>query len=88
MPSQVAILEVTVRMFYIKSYADRESTARTTADVYVSNAVMDQKGVEDLVDSFLFALELYMNPSVSVRSHLSHFCVCTIILWPLWHIQY
>ena len=38
----------------LKSYADCESTARTTADVYVSNAVMDQKGGEDLVGIYLF----------------------------------
>ena len=35
----------------IINYADCGSTARTTADAYVSNAVMDQKGVEDLVDN-------------------------------------
>ena len=51
----------------LKSYSDCESPARATADVYVSNSVRHQKGVENLVDSFLFALDLYINPSDECR---------------------
>ena len=54
----------------IINYAECGSTARTTADAYVSNAVMDQKGVEDLVDTYLFALDFYINPSDECREAL------------------
>ena len=51
----------------LKSYADFESPGRVTTDVYVSNTVMDQKSVEDIVDRIIYALDLYIKPSDDCR---------------------
>jgi hypothetical protein len=54
-------------MTVLKSYADCESPGRITTDVHVSNALMDQKAVENIVDNIMFALDLYINPSDECR---------------------
>ena len=54
-------------MTVLKSYADCESPGRITTDVHVSNALMDQKAAENIVDNIMFALDLYINPSDECR---------------------
>ena len=52
----------------LQSLANCESPERIAPDeVYISNAVIDQKTVEEIVDNVLFGLDFYIKPSDECR---------------------
>ena len=52
----------------LQSLAICESPERTTPDkVYISNSVINQKAVEEIVDNVLFGLGFYIKPSDECR---------------------